>query len=168
MAKLFSGMSKDNILDGLVEKTGKNGRELYDYLMALLGDKPPKSTISIEQFVDSLNNKTAEECRKGIKRTPPNAFKGTKQELLDFARMYMGEGDYELLAKWKTSTTNGYFAQCITAAMGLQQFIWYHTALGKDAKNKTKEIVVEYHVIWDENTNGLGWYEKCDYDVRQM
>ena len=37
MAKIFKGMSQTNFLDGLVEASGKNGHELYDYLIDLLG-----------------------------------------------------------------------------------------------------------------------------------
>lgn len=48
MASLFKGMSKDNFLDSLVEKTGLNGHELYDYLISLM----PKEKKEEEKVCD--------------------------------------------------------------------------------------------------------------------
>lgn len=49
MATVFTGMSKDSFLDNLVERTGKNGKELYDYLLELIPEvKEEKDTSAWE------------------------------------------------------------------------------------------------------------------------
>lgn len=46
MATIFTGMSKDTFLDKLVEKTGKNGKELYDYLLELIPEAKKETDSS--------------------------------------------------------------------------------------------------------------------------
>ena len=140
MAKLFSGMSQTNFLDGLVARTGKNGHELYDYLVSLI---PKEETVEREEVV--------REC------VAPSIFIGTKQEFLDWAQMYMREDDYQLLNKWKNSMAHGYFACCVAKSLGYADggFTWVYTAhtMGGNPIN------IEYY-IYKTNTGVLDWSEK--------
>ena len=76
MATIFRGMSKDNFLDGLVEKTGLNGHELYDYLVKLTGDKPV-----IREKEEKREERTS--CYKG-----KYEFSGSRQELIDLLKLH--------------------------------------------------------------------------------
>lgn len=42
MATIFKGMSKDNFLDDLVQRTGLNGHDLHEYLVSLLPKEEEK------------------------------------------------------------------------------------------------------------------------------
>lgn len=75
MAKLFRGMGRDNFLDGLVEMTGKNGHELYDYLKEIIeSHKEPEEKI---EEVPQYNG------------TP--SFRGTRKEFYGFLELHGGE-----------------------------------------------------------------------------
>ena len=75
MAKLFKGMSQTNFLDSLVEMTGKNGQELYDYLKEIVeSHKEPEKKI---EKVPQYNG------------TP--SFRGTRKEFYGFLELLGGE-----------------------------------------------------------------------------
>lgn len=140
MATLFHGMSKDSFLDELVKQTGKNGHELYDYLMSLI----PEEEKEEKEMV--LSN------REGV----PQYYKGTRAGLLEWARPFMKESDYDLLYKWQSSMAYGYFAQSVAAAIGLVDFTWVHTGRTMNGNN----ISIEYRVYWNNKSNNRDWSEK--------
>ncbi len=139
MATLFHGMSKDNFADGLVKQTGKNGHELYDYLLSLIPEEEKE-----------------EEKVFGNKEGVPQCYKGTRAGLLEWARPFMKESDYDLLYKWQSSMAYGYFAQSVAAAIGLVDFTWVHT--GRTINGNS--MLVEYRVYWSDKSNSRDWSEK--------
>lgn len=143
MANLFKGMSQSNFMDGLVAKAGKNGHELYNFLVELI-DENAKKTQKIEPVVE-------QKPRPNV----PNYFEGSKRELLDWAQMYMTEKDYEVMNKWCGSMAHGYFATQIAGRIGLTDFTWIHIARTTD----DDPIKVEYYVYMNKNGN-LEWSER--------
>lgn len=106
MAKIFRGMSTDNFLDSLVEKTGLNGHELYDYLVKLVEDKPAKKK---------------EEKKELFFPHGEYVFTGNLAELKEF---YKSNGGSEEIAKWFSSMVPGLAAIHVAAVMELEKFAW--------------------------------------------
>lgn len=110
MAKFFSGMSKDNFVDGLVAKSGMNGHELYDYLIELLEEHPKvKKETKLEDVIPK------EGLRPGIE------FCGGYQELKSYAKM-AGVSDNMIQLIGASAPA---FAACVMAAeLKLKWFMW--------------------------------------------
>lgn len=103
MAKYFSGMSKDNFVDGLVERFGLNGHELYDYLLSLA---PKEETIK-EVIVPTKHG--------GME------FCGKYRDLKEFASLN-GVSEKMICLIGASSPS---FAACVVAAeLGLEWFMW--------------------------------------------
>lgn len=117
----------------MVAETGKNGHELFDYLMEVLKIKNVKITKPIKHVEED------------IEENIPNYFKGTKQGFIDWASFYLQQSRIDVLNKWKTSMTPEYLIQSIAAEIGAERFTWIHTA--KTHRNgKLVDVEVEYVV----------------------
>lgn len=104
MAKYFSGMSKDNFVDGLVEKFGLNGHELYDYLLSLA---PPKEETVKEVIVPTK--------RGGME------FCGKYRDLKEFASL---NGVSEKMVCLIGASAPSFAACVVAAELGLEWFMW--------------------------------------------
>lgn len=78
MASLFKGMSKDDFLDGLVNETGLNGRELYNYLISLIREnKKPEKKKEESAFTEPLKER--------------EYFSGSRQEMYEYILAHGGD-----------------------------------------------------------------------------
>ena len=131
MAKLFRGMSTDNFLDGLVEKTGLNGHELYDYLVKLTGDKPAI--------------KEKEEKNELFFPHGEYAFIGDLSELGEFYKLHGGTDE---MAKWFGTMIPGLVAIHVASVMKLEKFAWIRPTrfIGRDGS--MTEGLCKYSCWW--------------------
>ena len=130
MANVFKGMAKDKFLDDLATKTGKNGHELYDYLMELLAEK--------------------EEEEEELKEAPVvyerSSFVGTREEFYGFLEL-IGVPRY-------TKKGNDIFGACTGDALanaaantlGVDIFVWNCIVKTKACKT----ITIDYYGIREE------------------
>ena len=134
MAELFKGMSQSKFLDSLVAETGKNGHELFDYLMDVLKIKNVEIT------------KPTKHVEEDIEENIPNYFRGTKQGFIDWASFYLPQSRIDVLNKWKTSMTPEYLAMLIARDLGAERFTWIHTAKSRKKNGELVDVEVEYVV----------------------
>lgn len=100
MAKIFKGMSQTNFLDGLVEASGKNGHELYDYLIDLLG----RDTAELP--ADDASNTLSTITKQPFKI---DYFRGSLKEFRTFLEKHDPEGI------WYKSKTSGRVVNSLSA-----------------------------------------------------
>ena len=106
MATLFHGMSQNNFLDGLVQKTGKNGHELYDYLQELIVAAPKSDDKEVYIPTD-------------IK--PGQEFFGDLSTLRNY---FAAMGGSDKMVKFLGACSPD-FASCVVAGeLGLEWFCW--------------------------------------------
>ena len=134
MAKLFSGMSQTNFLDELVSKTGKNGHELFDYLVSLLDGKEPQKPKT-DETVKTYTGK--------------REFAGSRKELIDLLKLH-GADCYGISAVTK-------YAMCLYAArvFGVKEFRWYEPVQAKDENGNITLLVQSEVAILDEEGRGI-------------
>ena len=141
MAKIFRGMSTDNFLDSLVEKTGLNGHELYDYLVKLVGDKPVI--------------KEKEQEKKAFFPHGDYTFTGSLDDLREFYKLHGGS---EEMAKWFGSMIPGLAAIHVAAVMELEKFAWVRPTRFMSRNGSLSEGWCEYCCWWKPET------QKYDFD----
>ena len=141
MAKIFRGMSTDNFLDSLVEKTGLNGHELYDYLVKLVGDKPVI--------------KEKEQEKKAFFPHGEYTFTGNLDELREFYKLHGGS---EEMAKWFGSMIPGLAAIHVASVMELEIFSWVRPARYMRKDGSLVEGWCKYSCWWKPED------EKYDFD----
>lgn len=167
MADLFKGMSQSKFLDTLVEKTGLNGHELFDFI----NEKIDPKQNSINKMVEVLNNSSATEAKEkldAITKKAPNTYKGTKQGLIDWASFYLPQSKIDILNKWKSSMTNGYLATRVAEYLGLPNFVWIHTAQAIKPGGEKIDIEVEYEAVLDKDRGVYTWVETSPFPVRPI
>lgn len=136
MADLFKGMSQSKFLDSLVTITGKNGHELYDYLMGFL-----KS----EQENDNVGTSVSAPVGDSI------SFTGSVEEIQKY---YIGLGG-------KTTTAN-YFGCCIpelvcshcASRLNVSSFIWYKPTKLVNDNGTIVDTIAPYGVYWENEQVG--------------
>ena len=118
MAIEFKGMSRDNFLDGLVIKSGMNGRELYDYLIELI-DKNP-----VQKEKEYLNYPTKDGAE----------FYGNLQELREYLQL---RGGSEKMVKFLGACAPDFAAAVVAGELGMEWFAWLRPIKLLDGTTKT-------------------------------
>ena len=140
MAKIFTGMSKDNFLNSLVELTGLNGHDLYSYLKNLV-----ESDI---QFITKIEEKEKQHTQY---KDDCVTFTGTIEEIQKY---YIGLGG--------KSTTASYFGCCVpelvcshcASRLNVNSFIWYKPTKLIKANGITVDTIVPHGVYWENEQVG--------------
>ena len=134
MADLFKGMSKDKFLDGLVERFGLNGHELYDFLMEVKKPEPKEveTDISFYPVEDEV------------------VFRGTRQEALQYI---IDRGATEMEQKLFKASSYGFAAAQVAAFARARKFFWEFPArILNQATGAERVVVGEAYGFWNEDT----------------
>lgn len=134
MAQLFKGMSQDKFLDSLVEKTGLNGHELYDYLMGIV-KKPEPKEVETKDFYPVKDEVV---------------FRGTRQEALQYI---IDRGATEMEQKLFKASSYGFAAAQMAAFARARKFFWEFPArILNQATAQERVVVGEAYGFWNEDT----------------
>lgn len=133
MASIFKGMSKDNFLDSLVEKTGLNGHELFDYVMATLPDNKKETRKECDWFP--------------IKDTVK--FYGTTAEAISYLEMLGADEDN---VKWFKAGSPGFQASMLCSYARAKRFEWTTPVRVLTPNRAERERIEDYTYIgfWNE------------------
>lgn len=133
MARLFRGMSTDNFLDSLVEKTGLNGHELFDYVMNALPEKKKE-----KKECDWFPNKDT------VK------FYGTTAEAIGYMEMLGADED---TVKWFKAGSPGFQASLLCSQARAKRFEWTTPVRVLTLNMATKEHMEDrtYVGYWKED-----------------
>lgn len=119
MATQFKGMSQSNFLDGLVTQTGKNGHELYDYLIQLI--KQAKLAMPKNEVKPNLEDRIV-------------TFTGSRDEMCDYIALIGGERNNSYVSDYALAV---YAAKLLK----VKGFKWRKPAIVR-SNDGTEEIVV--------------------------
>lgn len=144
MAELFKGMSKDKFVDDLVEKTGLNGHELYDYLMANI-KKPEPKVAETESFYPTVDEIT---------------FRGTRKE----ARQYIIDRGATDIQQGLFGASSYEFAAAQMARIAkARKFYWEFPVRVVNPKMKTDRMMTYVaYAFWNDEKQqyDFGEYQK--------
>lgn len=105
MATEFKGMAKDSFLDGLVNQTGLNGHELYDYLLECIAKNPK---VQEKEHFDEPTKEGEE-------------FYGNLTELREY---FKAKGGSDKIAKFMGSYAPDFAASVVAGELGMEWFAW--------------------------------------------
>ena len=133
MATTFSGMSRDIFLDKLVERTGKNGKELFEYLMGLIPEEKKEKNLREEPIKDF------------------DSFYGSATDALSYL---ISLGADEFTQKLFKASSLEFRAAILAATARVRRFAWTAPMriLTPNMTEKEHQEGRTYIGFWDDNT----------------
>lgn len=143
MAKLFKGMSVDNFLDGLVERAGLNGHELYDYLLELVEKNGPKE----QKTVEIPKPTPTKECELDI-------------TLDEMKELYLLHGGNPNVSRYFGCSAPELVMCHVAGVMGVKKMTWIRPVTLYWPGKPSREGKAKYVIEWDNEEENYIWHTK--------